>query len=213
MMSKKLYSERLDSLRNNVIGVDCNVRNLLSCSVNLVICRNTITFCQVVDPDVRPQDRTLHILARYISKECKTNDNLENIRKIHLSKFLENHESWCEQVAYNYLQVKNKSWQQFKDEWLHDAFALNMVGIFIWARAYHKHVAVFFGYNYWSSHIDHDLNKVNIFLLYRGNNRFDETCMIGGMEYQQRYNEFARKARKIDRYFAKQRAEKEKKEK
>ena len=116
-------------------------------------------------------------------------------------------------MAYNYLQVKKKSWQQFKEEWLHDAFALNMVGIFIWARAYHKHVTVFFGYNYWTSHIDHDLNKVNIFLLYRGNNRFDETCMIGGMEYQERYNEFAHKARKIDRYFAKERAEKEKKEK
>ena len=140
------------------------------------------------------QDRTLHILTRYISKERKANVNLENMRTIHLAKFLEKHEEWCETVAYNYLQVKQKTWKQFKAEWLHESFTLNMVGIFIWARAYHRHVAVFFGYNYWTSHIDHDLNKVHIFLLYRGNNRFDETCMIGGMEYHQHYNKFSRRS-------------------
>ena len=135
------------------------------------------------------------------------------MRKIHLAKFLEKHEEWCETVAYNYLQVKWKTWKQFKVEWLHESFTLNMVGIFIWARAYHRHVAVFFGYNYWTSHINHDLNKVYIFLLYRGNNRFDKTHMIGGIEYCQCYNEFSKIARKIERYFAKQHAAKEKKEK
>ena len=167
----------------------------------------------MLDPDVVPQDRMLHILTRYISKECKANVNLKNMQKIHLAKFLEKHEEWCETVAYNYFQVKWKMWKQFKAEWLHESFTLNMVGIFIWARAYHRHVAVFFGYNYWTSHIDHDLHKVHIFLLYRGNNRFDDTHMIGGMEYRQHYNEFSKKARKIERYFAKQHAAKEKKEK
>ena len=153
---------------------------------------------QVVDPDVPPQDRTLHILARYISKEQKANVNLDHMRKIHLKKFLDGHETWCKDIAYNHLQCKRLTWEQFKLEWLHESFALNMVGILIWARTYHKHIAVFFGYSYWTTHMDHDLNKVNIFLLYRGHNRFDETLMVGGMEYHEHYKEFARKARKID---------------
>ena len=175
-------------------------RNHSNTIQRLINVQNCNIWFQVVDPDVPAQDRTLYILARYISKERKANVNPDHMCKIHLKKFLEGHETWCKDIAYNHLQFKQLTWEQFKLEWLHESFALNMVGIFIWVRAYHKHITVFFGYSYWTTHIDHDLNKVNIFLLYRGHNRFDETHMVGSMEYRVRYREFARKARKIETF-------------
>ena len=103
----------------------------------------------------------------------------------------------------NYLVATGKTWEQFKHELFYAPFTLNIVGIMIWARAYHVHVRVFFGYNYWTTHCDHDLNKVHVFLLYRGNNWYDDTCCVGGMEYRERYKEFTRNARRIERHFKK----------
>ena len=59
------------------------------------------------------------------------------------------------------------------------------------------------------THIDHDLNKVHIFLLYRGNNRFDEMRRIGGMEYRSMYKELTKSSWKIDWYFQQKKEKKE----
>ena len=128
-----------------------------------------------------------------------------------MPKFLHSHEEWCKTISQKYLEVKRKNWDQFKEDLFFEAYALNLVGIMIWARAYHKHVCVFFGYNYWTTHCDHDLQQVHVFLLYRGNNRFDETRRIGAVEYRSRYNEFTHLSRKIERHFKKIRDKKEQK--
>ena len=128
-----------------------------------------------------------------------------------MPKFLDSHEEWCKTISQKYLEVKCKNWDQFKEDLFFEAYALNLVGIMIWARAYHKHVCVFFGYNYWTTHCDHDLQQVHVFLLYRGNNRFDETRRIGGAEYRSRYSEFTRLSHKIERHFKKIRDKKEQK--
>ena len=69
----------------------------------------------------------------------------------------------------------------------------------------------FFGYNYWTTHCDHDLQQVHVFILYRGNNCFDETQRIGAVEYRSRYNEFTCLSCKIERHLKKIRDKKEQK--
>ena len=93
----------------------------------------------------------LHILIRYIAQEKNAKVNPDNLRNIHLPKFLHSHEECCKTISQKYLEVKCKNWDQFKEDLFFEAYALNLVGIMIWARAYHKHVYVFFGYNYWAN--------------------------------------------------------------
>ena len=156
-----------------------------------------------------PQDRMYHILTHYIELQKKAKIDPDNIRKVHLPKFVDTHDTWYKSISKNYLDYKELTWRQFKKELFHPSFALSIVGVTIWARAYHKHVCVFFGYNFLTTHINHDLNKVHIFLLYRGNNRFDETRQIGRMEYRSMYKELTKSSWKIDHYFQKKKEKKE----
>ena len=111
--------------------------------------------------------------------------------------------SWCRSVTSTYRARKKKTWEHFKEELFYKPFALTLPGIFIWARCYHLHVAIFFNYGYWTSHYRHNLTKCNVFLLFRGNNIYDDTRMITSTEYNERYREITRTSRKITRYLTK----------
>ena len=106
-------------------------------------------------------------------------------------------------MTSTYRARKKKTWECFKEELFYEPFALILPGIFIWARCYHLHIAIFFNYGYWTSHYRHDLAKCNVFLLFRGNNVYDDTCMITSSEYNDRYREITRTSRKITRYLTK----------
>ena len=160
---------------------------------------------QVVEPDVPSQDRTYHILARYLSFGKRNPVKPSSIRLKHLPKFLERNEDWCRSVTSTFRARKKKSWEQFKEELFYEPFALTLPGIVIWARCYHLHVAVFFNYGYWTTHHKHDLKQCHVFLLFRGNNVYDDTRMITSPEYKERQKEISRTARKIDRYLNRRR--------
>ena len=118
---------------------------------------------------------------------------------------MERNEDWCRSVTSTYRTRKRKTWERLKEELFYESFALTLPGIFIWARCYHLHVAIFFNYGYWTSHYQHDLSKCNVFLLFRGNNIYDDTHLITSCEYNDRYTEISRTGRKITRYLAKRR--------
>ena len=126
-----------------------------------------------------------------------------SIRLKYLQAFLERNEDWCRLVTSTYRARKRKTWERFKEELFYKPFALTLPGIFIWARCYHLHVAIFFNYGYWTSHYRHDLTQSNLFLLFRGNNVYDDTRMITSSEYNERYREITRTSRKITRYLSK----------
>ena len=98
---------------------------------------------------------------------------------------------------------KGKLGNVSKKNYSMNLFALTLPGIFIWATCYHLHVAIFFNYGYWTSHYRHDLTQCNLFLLFRGNNIYDDTRMISSSEYNERYREITRTSRKITRYLSK----------
>ena len=122
-----------------------------------------------------------------------------SLRARYLPNFVESHEEWCKDVTSTYRARKHKNWKTFKEELFYEPFALTLPGIFIWAHYYHKHVAFIYNYRYWTTHFKHDLSKCHVFLLYRGNNVFDDTRLISSAEYKMRYTEIKRTCRKIER--------------
>ena len=98
-----------------------------------------------------------------------------------------------------YQARKKKDWKTLKEELFYEPFALTLPGIVIWAHCYHRHVAFIYNYGYWTTHYKHDLSQCHVFLLYRGNNVFDDTRMISSTEYKMRNKEITQTCRKIDR--------------
>ena len=123
----------------------------------------------------------------------------------YLPNFVQTHEEWCKAVTSTYRARKRKDWKTFKEELFYEPFALTLPGIVIWARCYHRHVAFIYNYGYWTTHYKHDLSQCHVFLLYRGNNVFDDTRMISSTEYKMRNKEITLTCRKIDRFMNRRR--------
>ena len=123
-----------------------------------------------------------------------------SLRLKYLPNFVQTHEEWCKDVTSTYRARKKKDWKTLKEELFYEPFALTLPGIVIWARCYHRHVAFIYNYGYWTTHYKHDLSQCHVFLLYHGNNVFDDTRMISSTEYKMRNKEITRTCRKIDRF-------------
>ena len=124
---------------------------------------------------------------------------------------MQQNEEWCRSTAASYLAKKNKTWDRYKEEWLfcEAPYAIDLLGLVIWARCYHLQVAVFYEYSFWTTQHVQDLNKCNLFLLYRGNNIFDDSRLIRAAEYKERQREINRTNRKIQHYLQKLKDQKE----
>ena len=136
-------------------------------------------FLQVSDPDVPPAHRTFNLLCRYIGvRPDKAREKMP--------AWVETHMDWVQKVMSNLLEKKNRTFENFLSQWLHGSFPLDEAGILIIARAYKIHVAVFFNNHYWISHVGNDLNKCKVFLVYRGNLVFLDSCRLMSKEYDER---------------------------
>ena len=69
--------------------------------------------------------------------------------------------------------------------WNYDKFikqfmylALEPVGITIWARCYRKHVRFFFNSHFWCTEKNNNLDKCDIFLVFRGHRIFDDSRVM-----------------------------------
>ena len=96
---------------------------------------------------------------------------------------MDNHEEWCKRVSKKYLKKRKIEYKQYRKEFLCSAFPMDLLGIGIFARAYKKHVAVFYDTKFWCTEINRDLSKVHIFLLYAGKMDFENTRRMHVWEY------------------------------
>ena len=103
------------------------------------------------DPEVHVQNRTYHILTRYTGKQKGRPVDPQKIWDKYLPHFLEKHKDWCKSIAKPVLEFQNKTWAKFKKEWLHPPYALDIIGLMIWARAYHLQICIVFNYNFWTT--------------------------------------------------------------
>ena len=126
-------------------------------------------------------------MARLLSIGKKNPCKPTAIRDKYLPHFVEQNEKWCKATATSYLAKKNKTWDRHKDEWLfrEAPYAIDLLGLVIWVRCYHLKVAVFYEYSMWTTQRVQDIDKCNLFLLYRGNKIFDDTRLIRTAEYRE----------------------------
>ena len=110
---------------------------------------------------------TLAILTNHL----KIKRTIEEVRE-DLEHFVNDREPWCKDIAEFYLDYKNRKWENYKQEWLHEAFPLDQVGITFFARCYRRHICVFFNTHLWTTHKDNDIKQCTIFLVYRGSKTY-----------------------------------------
>ena len=122
-----------------------------------------------------------------------------------LKSFNEMHREWLETVSASFL-CKGKRHETL-DGYLKylpvEAFPLDLLGILIYARMCHQHVAVFVGEHYWTTHVDDDFQKCRVFLAYRGDLVFDDSRMMTGPEYALVREDVMRFRRHLERDSAK----------
>ena len=147
-------------------------------------------FPQIADPDVPPSHRTFNTLCHYIGVKPDT-------ARAKLPKWIDKHLKWIKRVTAKLLGIKNRSFEDFKDEWLHGSFPLDEAGILIVCRAYKIHASVFFNNSYWTTNSTGDLNEVNVFLVYQGNLVFEDTRRMTTEEYNARKPQL----KKLERYY------------
>ena len=131
------------------------------------------------DPDIPRGDRTYRLLCRYFRVDH------EKLKGEWLQGFKDTHQEWLEKVLASFLRKGER--HETLDSYLKylpvEAFPLDLLAILIYARVCHEHVAVFVGECYWTTHVDDDFHKCRVFLAYRGELVFDDSCMMTGPEY------------------------------
>ena len=126
--------------------------------------------------DLPRAHQTLHLLSKCVKQSA------EEIRQF-LPEWIEKHEDWCRKVSKKFLKKRDRTYAQFVREFLHPAFPLDLLAIGIFARAYKKHIAIFYNHKYWCTDINQDLNKCHVFLEYCGRLNFQSTRRMHSWEY------------------------------
>ena len=126
--------------------------------------------------DVGRTQRTLHYLAACVQQ---TPEEIKDFLPVWISE----HEDWCRRISEKFLQKRKIAYKQYFKEFLHPAFPMDLLGIGIFARAYKKHVAVFYNTKFWTTEINRDLSKVHVFLVYTGQMDFENTRRMHVWEY------------------------------
>ena len=120
-------------------------------------------------------DHTLHILSHYKGRDKK---NTPEEFHSYLKTFTGQRRDWIEKVGAKIFKGKGITVDDYISALLADNFVLDQVGIFIFARMYHIHIAVILCDQFLTTNKDNDLNKCDIFLGYFGKMWFCDTRPI-----------------------------------
>ena len=100
--------------------------------------------------------------------------------------FVTKKRDWIEQISSHLLGQKKRLLEDYLAEFLKPDIPFDEVGILMFARMMHKHVAVYFNDLYWTTRIDHDCSKCEAHLIYRGKSFYDNTIPLTTEEWEKR---------------------------
>ena len=80
--------------------------------------------------------------------------------------FVSRKREWVEQISSHLLGLKKQQLEDYLAEFLKPDIPFDEVGILMFARMMHKHVAVYFNDLYWTTRVDHDCAKCEAHLIY-----------------------------------------------
>lgn len=101
-------------------------------------------------------------------------------------KFIEKKMDWIRDISEYLLGMKKRELEDYLAEFLKPEHPLDEIGILIFARMMHKHVAVYFNDIYWTSRVDHDTSKCDAHLIYRGKCVYEDTVKLSKDEWNAR---------------------------
>ena len=118
---------------------------------------------------------TLHILSHHQGKDKeKTPDEFQ----AYFQTFTVEHCDWIAKVGGKIFKGKGITVDDYITALLQPNFVLDQVGIFLFARMYHIHIAIFLTDHFLCTNRDNDLQKCEIFLGYFGRMWFVDTRPI-----------------------------------
>ena len=128
------------------------------------------TNCETSAEDLEnTNDKTAHILGHLF-----TNANAKSVRTI-IYKYVTTLRDETLNVGREWLQKNNKTLDEYADYIKHPGNNIDELGIMLYSRAVKCHICIVFeDETYWFTNASRDINDCNIFLLYRGNNGFDQ---------------------------------------
>ena len=88
----------------------------------------------------------------------------------------DHHVNWIAAVGDSFLKHKGIRFDEYLDNLQNVAIPLDQLGILIYARMYHKHIAIVLSGNVWTTHKDNSLDHCELFLAYCGGVNFSDTC-------------------------------------
>ena len=100
--------------------------------------------------------------------------------------FVSKKRDWIEQISSHLLGLKKRELDDYLAEFLKPEIPFDEIGILMFARMMHKHVAVYFNDLYWTTRIDHDCTKCEVHLIYRGKSFYDNTIPLTTEEWEKR---------------------------
>ena len=93
---------------------------------------------------------------------------------------------WIEKVSAPLLGVKKQSIGDYLAEFLNPNMPLDEIGIMLFSRMMHKHVAVFFNDLYWTTRSDNDITKCDCYLSSQGKCKYVNTVPLTKEEWNTR---------------------------
>ena len=130
-------------------------------------CRCTIPYSET--------DRTLHVLSHHRGRDKQhTPDEFRG----YFQTFTQHHKDWIAAVGGKMFKRKGITVNEYITALLQPNFVLDQIGIFIFARMYHIHIALIFNDRFLCTNKDNNLGKCEIFLGYFGKMRFMDTRPI-----------------------------------
>jgi len=118
-------------------------------------------------------DKTAHILGHLF-----TNANAQRVRTI-IYKYVTTCRDETLNVGREWLQKNNKTLEEYADHIKHPGNCIDELGVILYSRAVKCHICIVFeDERYWFTNASRDINDCNIFLLYRGNNGFDQIQQV-----------------------------------
>ena len=93
-------------------------------------------------------------------------------------KFVEKKMDWIMNISSYLLGLKKRELEDYLAEFLKPDNPLDEIGILMFARMMHKHVAVYFNDIYWTTRVDHDTTKCDAHLIYRGKCVYEGTVQL-----------------------------------
>ena len=100
--------------------------------------------------------------------------------------FVEKKIDWIRQISAYLLGLKKRELEDYLAEFLKPENPLDEIGILMFARMMHKHVAVYFNDIYWTTRVDHDCSKCDAHLIYRGKCVYEDSVQLTKDEWDKR---------------------------